>query len=55
MIVGGKEMDMTQAIVENYHRNNLDVLVCIGGGANPEECLSPYATRLKRNYAPKND
>ena len=32
MIVGGKEMDMTQAIVENYHRNNLDVLVCIGGG-----------------------
>src|SRR5512138_338083 len=32
MIVGGKEMDMTQAIIENYHRNNLDVLVCIGGG-----------------------
>jgi 6-phosphofructokinase 1 len=32
MIVGGKEMDMTQAIVENYQRNNLDVLVCIGGG-----------------------
>lgn len=32
MLVGGKEMDMTQAIVENYHRNHLDVLVCIGGG-----------------------
>jgi ATP-dependent phosphofructokinase / diphosphate-dependent phosphofructokinase len=32
MIVGGKEMDMTQAIIDNYHRNNLDVLVCIGGG-----------------------
>lgn len=32
MIVGGKEMDMTQAIIENYHRNHLDVLVCIGGG-----------------------
>jgi len=25
-------MDMTDAIVENYHRNHLDVLVCIGGG-----------------------
>jgi 6-phosphofructokinase 1 len=25
-------MDMTDAIVENYHRNRLDVLVCIGGG-----------------------
>jgi len=32
MLVGGKYMDMTDAIVENYHRNNLDVLVCIGGG-----------------------
>jgi 6-phosphofructokinase 1 len=32
MIVGGRPMDMTDAIVENYHRNRLDVLVCIGGG-----------------------
>jgi len=32
MLVGGKYMDMTDAIVENYHRNHLDVLVCIGGG-----------------------
>jgi ATP-dependent phosphofructokinase / diphosphate-dependent phosphofructokinase len=32
MLVGGKFMDMTDAIVENYHRNHLDVLVCIGGG-----------------------
>ncbi len=31
MSVGGKEMDMTDVIVENYHKNNLDVLVCIGG------------------------
>lgn len=31
MQVGGKEMDMTDVIVENYHRNRLDVLVCIGG------------------------
>jgi 6-phosphofructokinase 1 len=32
MIVGGRTMDMTDAIVENYRRNHLDVLVCIGGG-----------------------
>ena len=32
MPVGGKQMDMTDAIVGNYHRNHLDVLVCIGGG-----------------------
>lgn len=31
MNVGGKEMDMTDVIIENYHRNNLDALVCIGG------------------------
>ncbi len=32
MPVGGKLMDMTGVIVENYHQHNLDVLVCLGGG-----------------------
>jgi ATP-dependent phosphofructokinase / diphosphate-dependent phosphofructokinase len=32
MLVGGRYMDMTDAIVENCRRNQLDVLVCIGGG-----------------------
>ncbi len=32
MRVGRRFMDMTDAIVENYRRNHLDVLVCIGGG-----------------------
>ena len=31
MNVDGKEKDVTDIIVENYHRNNLDALVCIGG------------------------
>jgi 6-phosphofructokinase 1 len=39
MNVGGKEMDMTQAIVENYQRNNLDVLVCIGGGGTQKNAF----------------
>ncbi len=32
MMVGGRVLDMTQAIVENYRRHHLDVLVCLGGG-----------------------
>ncbi len=32
MPVGGKIIDMTDAMVETYHRHHLDVLVCIGGG-----------------------
>lgn len=31
MLVGGKELDMTEVIVENYYRNHLDCLVCMGG------------------------
>ena len=32
MVVGHKIMDMTDVIVKNYHKNHLDVLVCLGGG-----------------------
>ncbi len=32
MMIGGKQMDMTDVIVENYHKNHLDCLVCLGGG-----------------------
>ncbi len=32
MLVGGKVLDMTDTIVDTYHRNHLDVLVCLGGG-----------------------
>ncbi|MGD2035238.1 MAG: ATP-dependent 6-phosphofructokinase [Bacteroidales bacterium] len=32
MQVGGKQMDMTDVIVENYHKHHLDAIVCIGGG-----------------------
>ncbi|MBN1417111.1 MAG: 6-phosphofructokinase [Bacteroidales bacterium] len=31
MNVDGQEKDMTTVIMENYHRNKLDALVCIGG------------------------
>ena len=32
MAVGKKTMDMTDAIVETYHKHHLDGLVCLGGG-----------------------
>lgn len=32
MPMGGKVVDMTDVIVENYHKNHLDALVCLGGG-----------------------
>ena len=32
MPAGGKLLDMTNVIVENYHKHHLDALVCIGGG-----------------------
>jgi phosphofructokinase-like protein len=32
MPIGNKKMDMTDLLVENYHKHHLDVLVCLGGG-----------------------
>src|SRR5579884_2548286 len=32
MPMGGKIIDATDAIIESYERNHLDVLVCLGGG-----------------------
>jgi 6-phosphofructokinase len=32
MPMGGKEMDMTDVIIANYQKHNLDALVCLGGG-----------------------
>jgi 6-phosphofructokinase 1 len=32
MSIGNQVLDMTDAIVETYHKNHLDVLVCLGGG-----------------------
>ena len=39
MSVGGKLQDMTDVIVENYHDNHLDVLVCLGGGGTQKNAL----------------
>ena len=39
MPVGGKVLDMTDAIAGNYHDNHLDCLVCLGGGGTLKNAL----------------
>jgi 6-phosphofructokinase 1 len=39
MLVEGVEKDMTDRIVENYIRNKLDVLVCIGGNGTQKNAF----------------
>jgi ATP-dependent phosphofructokinase / diphosphate-dependent phosphofructokinase len=39
MQIGNKTMDMTDVIVENYHKHHLDVLVCLGGGGTQKNAF----------------
>lgn len=39
MNIGGKEIDMTAAIIATYHKHHLDALVCIGGGGTQKNAL----------------
>src|SRR5690349_3014689 len=39
MTVGGKLIDATDVIIENYEKNHLDVLVCLGGGGTQKAAL----------------
>ena len=39
MPIGNKVRDMTDAVVETYHRHHLDALVCIGGGGTQKNAL----------------
>lgn len=39
MPVGGTLMDMTDVIVDNYHRHHLDALICIGGGGTQKNAF----------------
>jgi phosphofructokinase-like protein len=39
MMIGDKEMDVTDAIVANYEKHHLDALVCLGGGGTQKNAL----------------
>ncbi len=53
MLVGGKLMDMTDAIVENYRRNHLDALICIGGGGTQKNAYRLMQKELNIVTLPK--
>jgi len=40
MQIGGKIMDMTDVIVENYFKHHLDCLVCLGGGGTQKNAFT---------------
>ena len=39
MPMGGQEMDMTDVIIDNYKKHNLDALVCLGGGGTQKNAF----------------
>jgi 6-phosphofructokinase 1 len=39
MSVGGEEIDATDAIIANYEKNQLDALICLGGGGTQKNAL----------------
>ncbi|HHB11608.1 MAG TPA: 6-phosphofructokinase, partial [Chromatiales bacterium] len=53
MLFGGKVQDMTDVIVENYHANHLDCLVCIGGGGPQKNALKLMEKGLNIITLPK--
>lgn len=53
MPVGGRTMDMTDLMVENYHKNHLDALVCLGGGGTQKNALHLAKAGLRVLTLPK--
>ena len=53
MQVGGKTIDMTDAIVENYKRHHLDALVCLGGGGTQKNAARLAEKGLRILTLPK--
>ncbi len=53
MPVNGKVLDMTETIVANYHANQLDCLVCLGGGGTMKNALRLQQAGLNVVTLPK--
>ncbi len=54
MPIGGQLMDMTDAMVETYHRHHLDLLICIGGGGTAKNAYRLMQKGLKIITLPKS-
>lgn len=53
MPVGDNLVDMTEVICDNYYRNNLDVLICIGGGGTQKNAFRLAQSGLNILTLPK--
>ncbi len=53
MEVGNIVMDMTDVVVENYHKNHLDALICLGGGGTQKNALRLFQAGLNIITLPK--
>lgn len=53
MMVGGKQRDMTDVIVQNYRKNRLDCLVCLGGGGTLKNAYRLHQQGLNVISLPK--
>ena len=53
MVVDGEERDMVPTIVENYARNELDALVCLGGGGTAKNARRLMDAGLNVLHLPK--
>jgi 6-phosphofructokinase 1 len=53
MLIDGRTKDMTDVIVENYHKYGLDALVCLGGGGTQKSALHLSESGLNIITLPK--
>lgn len=53
MPIGGKILDMTDVIVENYQKHSLDALVCLGGGGTQKNAYLLFKNGLNIITLPK--
>jgi len=53
MNVGGQVRDMTDVLVDTYHKHHLDVLVCLGGGGTAKNAFRLHQKGLNIITLPK--
>lgn len=53
MPIGGQVLDMTEAIVENYEKNHLSGLICLGGGGTQKNAYRLHQAGLNIMTLPK--
>jgi ATP-dependent phosphofructokinase / diphosphate-dependent phosphofructokinase len=53
MLIDGRTRDMTEVIVKNYHKHDLECLVCLGGGGTQKSALRLHQAGLNVITLPK--